>query len=53
VYQMRCMCDYHCTRGYYIGHPCRDFRRPCTYKAFSSVRLDLSEAQADACASIS
>ena len=25
------------TRGYYIGHPCRDFRRPCPCNAGSSL----------------
>jgi len=39
--------DCRCTRGYKIGHPCRDFRDLCACNACSSVRLYLLEAQAN------
>jgi len=34
------------TRGYYIGHPCRDFAVPVTCKVASNVHLGLLKAQA-------
>ena len=33
---MLCNSDCRFTRGYCIGHPCRDFRRPCNCNAGSS-----------------
>ena len=51
---MRCMYDCRCTRGYKIGHPCRDFRCPCNLQCWFKFAWTLPHHghKRDACARI-